>query len=107
MNAFFCVKIKYDISVPLELLDELFREHLKIIERISPIHFDLIQIGSHQTKVFCSFNTVFSETIDSDKKLKDRMKIEIQGLIMEASYRVFSLVEPEIKTPIVLQWELI
>jgi hypothetical protein len=97
--TFFYINIEYkvDLQIPAELLETAYRDNLQILYSKTNVRLHVAQIRSHSAKLICS----------SDEDLDDKKQRDIQNFIQETSQRVFSLFEPQIKTPIVVQWEFI
>lgn len=81
----------------MDLLKETYIEHIEILKSQLGLMIHLLEIHPTQTKIICSLKDFYEEK--DQKRLKEAL--------LEVSHKVFSLFQPQIKTPIVLQWELI
>lgn len=88
-------RLKNDI--PLDLLEHTYTEHLNILKKQLGLHVHLLNVYQTHTKLVCSLSNFYDE--------KDQVKL--REALVEISHKVFSIFEPQIKTPIALQWELI
>lgn len=97
--TFFYILMTYKLEsdIPLDILEITYTEHLEILKKQLGLHIHLLQIRKDQAKLICSLADFYDE--------KDQQKLK--AALVEVSHKVFSIFEPQIKTPIVLQWELI
>ena len=84
-------------NVPLDLLETSYLEHLEILRKQIGLRIHLVEIRQTQAKLICSLDGFHEE--------KDQ--IRLREALIEVSHKVFSVFQPKIKTPVVLQWELI
>jgi hypothetical protein len=94
---FFSVSVKYIVKeeMPLDILEECFQDHVKILEEKFDIQFHIVQIKKTRARFICSCYTNFTE--------EDSLKESLVWVF----HKIFSMFDPQIKTPIVLQWESI
>ncbi len=88
-------KMKNDI--PVDLLESTYLDHFEILKKQLGLNVHSVEVHQTQTKLICSIANFYDE--------KDQEKL--REALIEISHKVFSIFEPQIKTPIVLQWELI
>jgi len=84
-------------DIPLDLIKEAYLDHLEILKVQLGLIIHLQEIHPHQVKLICSLKDFHKE---EDQKL-------LREALIEVSHKVFSIFKPQIKTPIVLHWELI
>lgn len=89
----------YKISkdIPFDLVKEAYLDHIEILKPQLGLMIHLLEVHPTQVKLICSLKDFYE--VKDQKKLKEAL--------IEVSHKVFSLFQPQIKTPIVLQWELI
>jgi hypothetical protein len=97
--SFFYINIEFQIrcEVPADLLDSIYREHLQILYSQLRVRLHLVQINKDSVKLICS----------SDEEVDNIRQKDISKCIEEISQKTLSVFEPEIKTPIGIQWEFI
>jgi hypothetical protein len=97
--SFFYINVEFNRveEFPLELLERMYRDHFQIMYHRLNTRLHLVQINQSSVRLICSCDEDFCE--EKIDKVKD--------FIGEVSEKVFSNFDPEIKTPIGIQWELI
>lgn len=94
---FFSISIKYIVKedIPLDILEECFRDHINILKDKFDIQFHIIQIEKTHAKFICSSHLNFKD------------KAPLKESLVWVFHKIFSIFEPQIKTPIILKWESI
>lgn len=97
--VFFYINIEVKIhgDIPIELLEGMFREQFKILQNRLRIRLHVFQMSKNTSKLICS----------SDEGMDQERELIVKNLMLEISQRVFSIFEPEVETPIEIQWEYI
>lgn len=88
---------KLNEDIPLDLIKEAYPDHLEVLKKQLGIMIHLLEIQNTHTKIICSLKDFYEE---KDQKV-------LKEALVEVSHKVFSLFQPQIKTPIVLQWEFL
>lgn len=94
---FFVVTIEYmmEQDLPLDILEECFQDHLKVIENKFDIRFHIQKIQTTHSRFVGSSHMNFAH------------KSQVQESLVWASHTIFSMFEPHLKVPVVLRWEWI